>query len=425
MKLSELKLNPDNPRNIKQEKLEKLAQSIKDFPKMMVKRPIVYDENKVIIGGNMRYRAIQLLEMTEIPDEWTSDASDFTPKERERFIMQDNAEMGEHDWDMVANQYDLEDLEAWGIDVPHVKFEEEVEEDDPPDPNDGKPSISKLGEVYKLGRHRVMCGNSTSIDEVSKLMDGNKACMVFTDPPYNVDYGNTMKDKLRHKAGTSQGRTILNDKFENNEQFYQFLYDSISAFRPFVNGDVYIAMSSSELHTLQKAFMDCGGHWSTFIIWVKNQFTIGRSNYQRQYEPILYGWFEGSSHYWAGARNLGDVIRPQDAIEDLEGNILLKADNLSMDVWEFPKPSKNKEHPTMKPIALCARGIVNSSKKKDIVLDTFSGSGSTLIACEQTDRTCYGMELDPKYVDVIRKRYWKFTHDGNEDGWDEGTPSVA
>ena len=149
MKLADLKLNLDNPRTIKPEKLEKLANSIKDFPKMMLKRPIVYDENKIIIGGNMRYRAIQSLGMNEIPDEWTSDASDFTPEERHRFIMQDNAEMGEHDYDMVANQYELEDLEAWGIDVPYADTNEEVEEDEAPEVSPDPPQ-SGLWEIYQL-----------------------------------------------------------------------------------------------------------------------------------------------------------------------------------------------------------------------------------------------------------------------------------
>jgi DNA modification methylase len=181
-------------------------------------------------------------------------------------------------------------------------------------------------------------------------------------------------------------------------------------------------MSSSELHTLQKAFADCGGHFSTFIIWVKHHFTLGRANYQRQYEPILYGWFDGSSHYWSGVRNLGDVYKQDDAYIDELGQVWLRADNLSTDVWEIDRPMKSKEHPTMKPVKLCARGITNSCKKNDLVLDTFGGSGSTLIACEQTDRTCYMMELDPKYCDVIRKRYANFI--GKEEQWQKITPTV-
>jgi len=254
-------------------------------------------------------------------------------------------------------------------------------------------------EKKDIKSHYLMCGDSTKIENVEKLMDGKKADMVFTDPPYNVNYKGT--------AGS-----IKNDNFKNNSEFYQFLYDSIGAFRPFVVGDVYICMSSSELHTLQKAFMDNNGHWSTFIIWVKDRFTLGRSNYHRQYEPILYGWFDGSSHWWSGNRKLGDIYKGE-ALMDGFGKPMLYAEGLDTDIWEFDKPGKNKEHPTMKPIKLCARGISNSCKKGGTVLDLFGGSGSTLIACEQLDRTCYMMELDPKYCDVIRKRYAKFI--GEED----------
>ncbi len=263
---------------------------------------------------------------------------------------------------------------------------------------DNVPTIAKRGDIFQLGRHRVMCGDSCLIDDVTKLMgDGSiKAGMVFTDPPYNVDYEG------------SGGMKIKNDKFNNKEAFYQFLYDAISMMKMFVVGDVYIAMSSSELHTLQKAFADCDGHWSTFIIWIKNNFTLGRSNYQRQYEPILYGWFEGSTHYWAGKRNLGDIIKDQIS-EDINGNHMLRISDVQTDIWEFPKPKVSKEHPTMKPVNLVDRCIINSSERNTIVLDLFLGSGTTVISCEKNERICYGMELDPHYVDVIVTRWEEFT----------------
>lgn len=176
-------------------------------------------------------------------------------------------------------------------------------------------------------------------------------------------------------------------------------------------GDVYICMSSSELHTLQAAFAACGGHFSTFIIWVKNQFTIGRSNYQRQYEPILYGWFEGTSHYWSGVRNLGDVYGIQNIKRDDDGTPLIRVESCAIDndIWEFKKPTINKEHPTMKPIGLAARALRNSSRPGDLVLDSFGGSGTTLMAAEQTGREACLMELDPKYCDVIVKRWENYT----------------
>ena len=208
-------------------------------------------------------------------------------------------------------------------------------------------------------------------------MSGSKAAMTFTDPPYNVNYGETMKDKL--------GRIPIKSLNDNlGEVFEPFLEKACKNMLEFTDGAVYICMSSSELHTLQKAFIAAGGHWSTFIIWAKNTFTMGRSDYQRQYEPILYGWREGVNHYWCRDRDQGDV-------------------------WQVDKPSSSPLHPTMKPLALIERAIQNSSQAGDKVLDTFLGSGSTLIACERTGRICYGMELEPLYVDIAVMRWESFT----------------
>jgi DNA modification methylase len=201
--------------------------------------------------------------------------------------------------------------------------------------------------------------------------------MVFTDPPYNVNYANSAKDKQRGK-----NRPILNDAL--GEDFGALLYDACVNILTVTKGAVYICMSSSELDRLQKAFRDAGGKWSTFVIWAKNTFTLGRSDYQRQYEPILYGWKDGADHYWCGARDQGDV-------------------------WFFDKPAKNDLHPTMKPVALVERAIRNSSKSRDIVLDPFGGSGTTLIAAERAGRRARLIELDPKYVDVIVQRWQEAT----------------
>ena len=192
--------------------------------------------------------------------------------------------------------------------------------------------------------------------------------MVFCDPPYSVSYIGKTDRKL----------TIKNDDL--GAEFYDFLYDALSNMFPVTKGALYVCMSSSELHTLFRAFTKAGGHWSTFIIWAKNTFTLGRSDYQRQYEPILYGWPAGNRHYWCGARDLGDL-------------------------WSIKKPCVNDLHPTMKPVELMERAITNSSVRDGIVLDPFGGSGSTLIACEATERRARLLELDPKYVDVIVKRW--------------------
>ena len=225
-----------------------------------------------------------------------------------------------------------------------------------------------------LGEHRLLCGDATVLADVERVLGGQLADMTFTDPPYNVDYANSPKDKLRGKH-----RPILNDDL--GAGFEAFLLRRLRQHpRASPRAPCYICMSSSELHTLQRAFAAAGGKWSTFVIWAKNTFTLGRADYQRQYEPILYGWQEGSDHYWCGARDQGDV-------------------------WFVDKPVRNDLHPTMKPVALVERAIRNSSKTRDIVLDPFGGSGSTLIACEKAGRQARLVELDPKYCDVIVRRW--------------------
>jgi DNA modification methylase len=262
--------------------------------------------------------------------------------------------------------------------------------------------VTKPGDLWLLGEHRLLCGDATVLTDVERVLGGALADMAWTDPPYNVDYGNTSKDKRRGK-----GRKILNDNL--GDGFEAFLTDACTNLVSVTKGAIYIAMSSSELHTLQRAFMAAGGKWSTFVIWAKHAFTLGRADYQRQYEPILYGWRDGAEHYWCGARDQGDV-------------------------WFFDKPAKNDLHPTMKPVALVERAIRNSSKSRDIVLDPFGGSGSTLIAAEKTGRQARLVELDPAYVDTILLRWQRFasrsaTLDGDGRTYDEiaaaGRPAAA
>lgn len=404
------KLKPGDP------VFEKLRRSIEQFGYI---DPIIWNRRTGnVVGGHQRLeilleRGVTRAEVSVVD----------LPEEREKLLnVALNKIAGE--WDIPRLKDLIIDLEALPLDVTLTGFDQaEIEKllgrDILEDDFDAAAEADKIdtpstkrGDIYLLGRHRLMCGDSTQPSDLEKLMDRSCAHMVFTDPPYNVNYGASMKDKLRTKVSRENaGRTILNDHFKTSEGFYNFLSAAIAALRPFVAGDVYVCMSSSELHTLQRAFADCGGHFSTFIIWVKNQFTIGRANYQRQYEPILYGWFEGSSHYWSGVRNLGDVYGIHELARDVDGAPLVRVEacKIDSDVWEFPKPSKSKEHPTMKPVALCARGIRNSSRPDDNVLDSFSGSGSTLIAAEQTGRVFFGMELSEKFCDVIVKRWERFT----------------
>ena len=244
-------------------------------------------------------------------------------------------------------------------------------------PETPETAVTVPGDVWLLGAHRLLCGDSTQMEAVEKVLAGGLADMVFTDPPYNVNYGATMKDKLRGKK-----RKIANDNL--GDGFEQFLRDACVNMLAVTKGAIYICMSSSELHTLHRAFTEAGGHWSTFVIWAKNTFTMGRSDYQRQYEPILYGWKEGTDHFWCGARDQGDV-------------------------WFIKKPVANDLHPTMKPVELVERALRNSSKSRDTVLDPFGGSGTTLIACERTGRQARLIELEPKYCDVIIRRWQEYS----------------
>ena len=270
------------------------------------------------------------------------------------------------------SEEELKELDAFG----EPETSSDANEDKVPEVPEE--AVTKLGDIWLLGEHRLLCGDTTIYDDVKKLMQDDVAAMIFTDPPYNVNYGSTMKDSLRYHAGTLGGRKIMNDNL--GDGFAQFLTDSLSNLMMFNKGAVYVCMSSSELHTLYNAFIAAGGKWSTFIIWAKNTFTLGRADYQRQYEPILYGWNANQKHYWCGDRDQSDV-------------------------WAYNKPVKNDLHPTMKPVELVERAINNSSKLGNIVLDGFGGSGSTIIAAEKTGRKARLIELDPKFCDVIVRRW--------------------
>lgn len=371
IKVSTLKPNPDNPRVIRDEKFKKLVQSIKDFPQMMSLRPMVVDESNVLLGGNMRLRAIQELGMKEIPDAWVKRAADLTEEQKKEFIIKDNVGFGEWDWDILADEWDAEQLEDWGLDIPEWDNEEvlEAEEDDfdvtPPE----NPQ-TVLGDLYEIGDHRLLCGDSTQTDAFEKLMDGELADMVITDPPYNVAYEGGTKEKL----------TIQNDSMSNDD-FYTFLYDFYTALTTAVKkgGAIYVWHAPSEIINFAKAMVDAGWLLKQQLIWVKNTMVMGRQDYQWKHEPCLYGWLSGDSHKWYSDRKQTTVIN-------------------------FDKPARNGEHPTMKPIGLFGYQIENSSKVGDIVIDAFGGSGTTMVACEQLKRKARVIEYDPKYCDVIVRR---------------------
>lgn len=370
-----------NARTHTDEQVAQIAGSIAEFGFV---NPVLVGEDKIIIAGHGRLLAAQRLGLSEVP---VIVLDHLNETQRRALVLADNQIAANAGWNDELLSLELSDLASDEFDLSLLGFTEDalnellnnsndpglVDEDAVPEvePN----PVSQLGDVWQLGNHRVMCGDATSAEAMSALMDGQMADMVFTDPPYNVDYGNAAKDTRQTKD-----RRILNDNL--GDAFYDFLHGAMIQMLSVTKGALYVSMSSSELDTLQKAFRDAGGKWSTFIIWAKNTFTLGRADYQRQFEPILYGWKEGNDHFWCGARDQGDV-------------------------WFINKPNKNDLHPTMKPVELVERAIRNSSKSQDIVLDAFGGSGTTIIACEKTGRYGRVLELDPKYVDVIIKR-WQY-----------------
>jgi len=376
-----------NARTHSPEQVSQIAASIVEFG---FTNPILAGSDKIIVAGHGRLLAAQKLGLTEVP---VVVLDHLTPAQRKALIIADNKIAENAGWDEELLRTELQALIDEGFNLDLTGFDSDeldeifvaeestvegiTDEDEAPDMGDEL--ISRSGDVWIMGNHLLLCGDSTEANSFATVMAGDTADMVFTDPPYNVDYANTAKDKQR---GTH--RPILNDNL--GEGFYAFL---LAAFQPMLHhckGAVYIAMSSSELDTLQGAFREAGGKWSTFIIWAKNTFTLGRSDYQRQYEPILYGWPEGQNRHWCGARDQGDV-------------------------WNIKKPAKNDLHPTMKPVELVERALRNSSRPGDIVLDPFGGSGTTLIAAEKTGRRARLIELDPKYVDVIVRRWQSYTGD--------------
>ena len=372
-----------NARTHSDEQVAQIAASIAEFG---FTNPILTDGERGVIAGHGRLAAARKLGLKEVP---VIELSYLTDTQKKAYILADNRLAMNAGWDDELLKLELTELKDADFDLDLMGFtSDELDRlingdagggltDDDAVPETPKEPVSRPGDLWILGNHRLLCGDSTMLSDVEKLMGNELADMAFTDPPYNVDYGNNAKDKMRGKD-----RRILNDAL--GDGFYQFLYDACVNLLMVTKGGCYVAMSSSELHTLQKAWLDAGGKWSTFIIWSKNTFTLGRADYQRQYEPILYGWKQGADHFWCGDRDQSDI-------------------------WNYNKPRVNDLHPTMKPVELVERAIKNSSKSRDIVLDLFGGSGTTLIACEKTGRQARLMELDPKFCDVVISRWETYT----------------
>jgi site-specific DNA-methyltransferase (adenine-specific) len=332
---------------------------------------------------------LKALEHLGIEETYIIKAKDLTDKQEQEFIIKDNVGYGEWDWDQLANEWDVEDLDEWGLDLP-LDFENQLqaEEDDFVVPDGGFETDIVLGDLFEIGEHRLICGDSTETDTFDKLMQGELGDMVLTDPPYNVCYEGGTKDKL----------TIQNDSMDNDD-FYKFLYDFYTAQSTVLKkgGIIYIWHASSEIINFAKAFVDAGFLLKQQLIWLKSQLVMGRQDYQwkhepclegvnaeswefvKDHEPCLYGWKSGAGHFWKGGRKQTTIL-------------------------EFDKPSRNGEHPTMKPIGLFGLQIGNSTKINEIVIDAFGGSGTTMVACHQLKRKSRLIEFDPKYCQVIVDR---------------------
>jgi DNA modification methylase len=378
-KLSAIKRNPNNPRVLQDEKLVKLVKSIKDFPQMLEIRPIVVNDDMVVLGGNMRLKACKEAGLTEVP---VIKASDLTEDQQREFIIKDNVGFGEWDWELLQDEWDTDLLDEWGLDLEFETIDEDndglTDEDEIPELEEEH--ISKLGDVWILGNHRLMCGDSTKSEDVGLLMNGIKADMVFTDPPWNVNYG------ADQKHPSWKPRTILND-FMGTDDFKDFMDSTFAQLNEHSNKGcpTYVVMSAQEWGNMMLTLAMNEYHWSSTIIWNKSSLVLSRKDYHTKYEPIWYGWLEG------------------------EARLCPLEDRKQSDVWDIDRPSRSELHPTTKPVELVERAIKNSSKKDDYVLDLFGGSGTTLIAAEKSNRKNMSMELDPKYVDVIIKRWQEYT----------------
>ncbi len=364
-----------NPRTHSPDQVRKIADSITQFG---FNNPLLVDSRDGIIAGHGRLLAARQLGLPEVP---VIVLDHLTDAQRRAYVIADNklAELAGWDEELLAQELVALNAEEFPLDVIGFSDEElaalldsdltvggqEGEDEAPAIP---EVAVSRTGDRWLCGDHVVRCGDATRAEDVEALLAGKRAALVFTDPPYNVAYEGA--------AGS-----IQNDDL--GAGFAAFLAAAVGNLLRVLDGAAYVCMSSSEITTLQRVFIEAGGHWSTFVIWAKNAFTLGHADYQRQFEPILYGWPEGRKHYWCGARDQGDV-------------------------WMIQRPARNDLHPTMKPVELVRRAVLNSSKTRAIVLDPFGGSGTTMIACEETSRAARLLELDPRNVDVIVRRWQEF-----------------
>lgn len=390
--LDELQQYENNTRTHSRAQIAQIIDSIKCFG---FTNPVLIDEHSVIIAGHGRVAAANKLGMTEVP---CIRITGLTEDEVKALRIADNQLALNAGWDEDMLKIELGDLAENDFDLDLLGFpadeldkylktitQDEVVEDVAPEVDEVE-SRCKLGDIWQLGNHRLMCGDSTSEEDVARLMNGARADMLLTDPPYNVALGmNEGASEARKRHRRTDGLVIMNDKM-GDEDFYKFLLSMYSCAKEVLKegGAFYIWHADNEGLNFRRALKDAGLQLRQTLIWNKNAMTLGRQDFQWKHEPCLYGWKDGASHNWYNNRSQTTVL-------------------------DFKKPSANDVHPTMKPVELFAYLISCSSKEKEVVLDLFGGSGTTIIACEQLNRHCCTMELDPKYCDVILKRWENLT----------------
>lgn len=373
----------NNARTHSPEQLTKLRSSMREFGFI---NPVIIDRDFNVIAGHGRIAAAKEEGITEVPCVFVDY---LTEAQKKAYILADNRMALDAGWDEELLRIEIESLQGADFDVSLTGFgEDEIadlfagdgEKDVKDDDFDLSAALEKAafverGDIWTVGRHRLMCGDATSAEDVAALMDGKKANLIVTDPPYGVSFK------------SSGGLTIQNDSMKGDE-FYTFLYNSFSCMVEHLEsgGAAYVFHADTEGLNFRKAFVDAGFHLAGVCIWVKNSLVLGRSDYQWQHEPVLYGFLKNGKHPWY-------------------------SDRKQTTIWNYDKPRRNKNHPTSKPLDLLGYPISNSSQENAIVLDTFGGSGSTMMACEQTNRICCMMELDEKYASVILRRYVEDTGD--------------
>lgn len=360
------------------DQVEQIKRSIEEFG---FNDPIaVWHEDEIIEGHG---RLLAVMEMPEIETVPIIRLDELTDEQRRAYMLVHNKLTMNTDFDFELLDSELDEI--IDIDMSEFGFDIEIEDDEPEEIIDDEvpeevETRCKLGDIWQLGNHRLICGDSTSIEQIDRLMNGEYADMVFTDPPWNVNYG------AQQNHPSWKARQIMNDSMTTDE-FKEFMYNAFKAMNNASKAGcmTYVVMSAQEWGNMMLTLAENDYHWSSTIIWNKDQLVLSRKDYHTKYEPIWYGWKNG------------------------ESRLCPLEDRKQCDVWDFERPKRSDEHPTMKPVPLVARAITNSSKKGNNVLDLFGGSGTTLIACEQTGRKCFMSELDPKYCDVIIQRWENFT----------------